>query len=71
MTVPEINATQLRDMLEQEQPVIVLDVRETADRAEWAIPGSVHIDAYRALKEHNPRALHGVALPQDRTIITV
>jgi glyoxylase-like metal-dependent hydrolase (beta-lactamase superfamily II)/rhodanese-related sulfurtransferase len=40
----------LRDWLESHQPVTVLDVRSDEDRAQWAIPGSLHINAYGALK---------------------
>ena len=37
----------------------------------WAIPGSVHVDAYEALKANDPGALAGVWLPQDRPVVTV
>ena len=46
----------LRAWLEEGRPVTVLDVRPTVERAEWAIPGSIHIDAYDALRAHNPAA---------------
>jgi rhodanese-related sulfurtransferase len=49
----------------------VLDVRTAADRAEWAIPGSIHIDAYAALKANDPHALDAVDLPADTPVITI
>jgi rhodanese-related sulfurtransferase len=45
-----IDAKTLMGMLERGEPVTVLDVRKAEDRAEWQIPGSVHVDAYDALK---------------------
>jgi glyoxylase-like metal-dependent hydrolase (beta-lactamase superfamily II) len=58
-------------MLDEGQPVTVLDVRTADDRAEWAIPGSLHVDAYHALQAGDPRALAGVDLPRDRPVVTV
>ena len=34
-----IDVDELRAMLEEHQPVTVLDIRKAEDRAEWAIPG--------------------------------
>jgi glyoxylase-like metal-dependent hydrolase (beta-lactamase superfamily II) len=50
---------------------VVLDVRPAAERAEWAIPGSLHVDAYDALKAGEANALAGVELPLDRPVVTV
>jgi glyoxylase-like metal-dependent hydrolase (beta-lactamase superfamily II)/rhodanese-related sulfurtransferase len=61
----------LRDWLDQGRPVTVLDVRPSDQHAEWAIPGSVHVDAYEALKSNDPDALIGVRLPQDIPVVTV
>ena len=66
-----IETNTLRDWLESHQPVTVLDVRSDEDRAQWAIPGSLHIDAYEALKAGQPGALAGAILPDDRPVITV
>ena len=54
---PVIDVAELRAMLEEHEPVTVLDVRTAEDRAEWAIPGSTHVDAYEALKAGDPAAL--------------
>jgi len=61
----------LRDWLDQGRPVTVLDVRPSDQHAEWAIPGSVHVEAYEALKANDPGALLEVRLPQDRPVVTV
>jgi len=61
----------LRTWLEEQQPVTILDVRPTQDYAEWFIPGSIHVDAYDALKAHDPTALSGVELPADQLVVTV
>jgi glyoxylase-like metal-dependent hydrolase (beta-lactamase superfamily II)/rhodanese-related sulfurtransferase len=66
-----IEADTLRQWLDTQQPVTVVDVRSAEDRAEWAIPGSVHIDAYDALRAGQPGALAAAALPLDRPVVTI
>src|SRR5436309_304318 len=52
-----ISTEGLRELLEQGAAVTVLDVRPAAERAEWSIPGSVHVDAYDGLRSGEPTAL--------------
>ena len=66
-----INTDTLREMLAQERPVTVLDIRPADERTEWAIPGSVYVNAYDALKANEPDALASVNLPDDRPVVTV
>jgi len=66
-----IDVDTLQTWLDTGRPVTVLDVRTAADRAEWAIPGSMHVDAYTALKVNDPHALDAVDLPRDRPVVTV
>jgi glyoxylase-like metal-dependent hydrolase (beta-lactamase superfamily II)/rhodanese-related sulfurtransferase len=66
-----IDAETLRDWLEADKPIVILDVRATADRASWAIPGSLHVDAYDQLKARNPHALDSVSLPANIPVVTV
>jgi glyoxylase-like metal-dependent hydrolase (beta-lactamase superfamily II) len=67
----QIDADTLREWLDTERPVTVLDVRADADRAQWAITGSLHINAYEALRAGQPGALADAALPLDRPVVTV
>jgi glyoxylase-like metal-dependent hydrolase (beta-lactamase superfamily II)/rhodanese-related sulfurtransferase len=66
-----IDVETLRTWLEEGQPVTVLDIRSTAERAEWAIPGSIHVDAYDALKANDPTALADMEFPSDGPVVTV
>ncbi len=66
-----IDVETLRTWLEEKRPVTVLDIRPRHERVEWAIPGSIHVNAYDALKAHDPEALADVALPGDRPVVTV
>ena len=70
-SVPTIDVDELRAMLEEHQSVTVLDIRKAEDRAEWAIPGSLHVDAYEALKAGDPGALADVGLPMDAPVVTI
>ncbi len=66
-----IDVETLRMWLEEGQPVTILDVRPTAERAEWAIPGSLHVNAYEALKARDPAALAEVDIPSGGPVVTV
>jgi glyoxylase-like metal-dependent hydrolase (beta-lactamase superfamily II)/rhodanese-related sulfurtransferase len=66
-----IDRDTLREWLEAHKPVTVLDIRTDDDYAQWAIPGSVHIDAYEALRNGQPGALAEAHLPLDRPIVTI
>ena len=66
-----IDVETLRTWLEERRPVTVLDVRPAAERVEWAIPGSIHVDVYDALKAHDPAALAEVDVPSNGPVVTV
>jgi glyoxylase-like metal-dependent hydrolase (beta-lactamase superfamily II) len=61
----------LRGWLEQGRALTLLDVRPAAERAEWSIPGSLHVDAYERLKAGDPTALAGIDLPADAPVVTI
>ncbi|MDZ4805351.1 MAG: MBL fold metallo-hydrolase [Candidatus Eisenbacteria bacterium] len=67
----DITVDKLREWLEKGKAVSVLDVRPTAEWAEWSIPGSIHLDAYQKLWDSDPLALAGVALPADVPVVAV
>lgn len=66
-----VSVETLRNWLEAGTPVTVLDIRPTAQRVEWAIPGSRHVDAYARLRANDPQALLGVDLPMDQPVVVV
>lgn len=66
-----INAATLRNWLEEEKPVVVLDVRPQEQRIEWKIPGSLPIDVYEKLKQHRSDALDSIDLPKNVPVVTV
>jgi glyoxylase-like metal-dependent hydrolase (beta-lactamase superfamily II) len=66
-----IDMETLRTWLETGREVTILDVRPARERAEWSIPGSLHVDAYDALRAHDPHALDGVQLPLAVPVVTV
>jgi glyoxylase-like metal-dependent hydrolase (beta-lactamase superfamily II) len=57
--------------LETHRPVTVLDIRTDDEYTQWAIPGSLHVDAYDALRNGQPGALADLDIPADRPIVTV
>lgn len=67
----QIETATLREWLDAHRPVTVLDIRTDEDRAQWAIPGSVHVNAYEALRDGRPGALTDAVLPADRPVVTV
>jgi rhodanese-related sulfurtransferase len=71
MTAPTISTEGLRELLERGSPVTVLDVRPAAERAEWSIPGSVHADAYEALRRRDPNALADFHPTNGGRVVTV
>src|SRR5467141_898950 len=71
MTAPTISTEGLRELLERRAPVTVLDVRPAAERAEWSIPGSVHADAYDALRRGDPTALADFHPTNGDRVVTV
>lgn len=70
-TALTIDVDTLRARLERGEPTFVLDVRPVAERAEWAIPGSVHLDAYQALRAGDPHALLAMTPPSNAPVVTV
>jgi glyoxylase-like metal-dependent hydrolase (beta-lactamase superfamily II) len=67
----QIAVETLRNWLDTQQPVTVLDIRTDDERAQWAIPGSMHVNAYEALRAGQPGALDDVTFPADRPVVTV
>jgi rhodanese-related sulfurtransferase len=62
-----IDAHTLREWLDAKRPVTVLDIRTNDARAEWSIPGSIHVNAYEDVREGRPSALAQAELPPQST----
>jgi glyoxylase-like metal-dependent hydrolase (beta-lactamase superfamily II)/rhodanese-related sulfurtransferase len=71
MMTKKIETRTLREWLDAHRPVTVLDIRTDHDRIEWAIPGSLHVNAYEALQNGQPGALADLVIPADRPVVTV
>lgn len=67
----QIEAETLRDWLDAKQPVTLLDIRTDEDYAQWSIPGSMHLNAYEALRAGQPGPLAAANLPADRPVVTI
>jgi len=66
-----IDPETLQQWLAEGRRVMILDIRKTVDRAEWWIPGSIHVDAYEALKAGDSTALANIELPEGIPVVTV
>jgi len=62
MPADSISTDELRQLLTSGQHVTVIDIRSQADR-EWSIPGSLHLDAYDAVKSGSLGPLANLDLP--------
>ena len=67
----QVDVETLQEWLTVGRPVTVLDIRTPEDRAQWFVPGSIHVNAYDALKAGDPQALKGVDLPNDGPVVTI
>jgi rhodanese-related sulfurtransferase len=67
----QVEVAELRRWLQEGRPVTVLDVRLDEDRAQWSIPGSIHVNAYEALKANQSDVFSGLQLPPDVPVVTV
>jgi rhodanese-related sulfurtransferase len=65
-----IDARDLKDMLERGERVTLVDVRKREQHAQGSIPGSVNFDAYDALHSGEERAMEGLELPEGERVVT-
>ena len=66
-----ISAEMLHTWLTEGRQLELLDVSPPQAWARGAIPGSQHLEAYQALKAHDPAALVGLVLSRDRPVVTI
>jgi glyoxylase-like metal-dependent hydrolase (beta-lactamase superfamily II)/rhodanese-related sulfurtransferase len=69
--IPTIEVDTLREWLESGTPVTVVDIRPAAQRAEWLIPGSIHIDATGATGSRSRGSLDAFIPSARHPVITV
>jgi glyoxylase-like metal-dependent hydrolase (beta-lactamase superfamily II)/rhodanese-related sulfurtransferase len=71
--VRELSPEDLRSALDARERLTIVDVRPAEERAEWSIPGSLHVDAYASLRAGDRSVLAEFArtLPPDRPVVTV
>src|SRR6185437_4063262 len=67
----QIDVETLQEWLTEDRPVTVLDIRAPEERAQWFITGSIHVNAYDALKSGDAQAMNGVDLPKDQPVVTI
>jgi rhodanese-related sulfurtransferase len=67
----QIGVDTLRQWLHEGRAVTLLDVRTNEERAQWSIPGSLHVDAYDALKTGKLGPLATLSLTTDQPVVTV
>lgn len=66
-----ISRGQLRRMLDEDKNVFIIDVRPLAERNEWRIAESVHVDVYDQLRRGDRQVFEGFEIPTDRPVVTV
>jgi glyoxylase-like metal-dependent hydrolase (beta-lactamase superfamily II)/rhodanese-related sulfurtransferase len=66
-----ITVDDLRAMLENNESLVVLDVRPKDQREEWQIPGSIYLDAYKRLNEGDNSVLDEINIPENAKVVTV
>lgn len=61
----------LMQWLIQKEPVFLLDVRPISQKEEWAIPESIHVDAYDGINKGDYSALDKLEIPKDSKVVTL
>lgn len=66
-----IKVAQLRTLLENKEPVHILDVRPKEEREEWNIPESEFVDIYSKLKSGEKKLFSNINFHQDVPVVTL
>lgn len=67
----KISVAELQKKLDKKEPVFILDVRPAAQRQEWRIAESIHVDAYTRLNAGDNTVLDEIDIPENMTVVTV
>lgn len=68
--INEIDPETLSSWIEEGKELTILDVRPIRERAEWYIPGSIHINSYDKLKAGRTDAFNGLYLNKNVPLVT-
>jgi glyoxylase-like metal-dependent hydrolase (beta-lactamase superfamily II) len=66
-----ISTDELRRTLSAGEPIHIIDIRPLPERAEWFIPGSIHVDVYDRLKQNDQTVFDDMDLDPAVPVITV
>jgi glyoxylase-like metal-dependent hydrolase (beta-lactamase superfamily II)/rhodanese-related sulfurtransferase len=69
--IPTITADALSQMLSSGEAVNVIDIRPLPERSEWFIPGSIHVDVYDRLKQHDTTVFDDIHFDTTTPVVTV
>lgn len=70
VTIKEIDKQILTNWLEERKKKTILDIRPIAERNEWYIPNSIHINAYDNLKAEDSTALDELQIDKSIPVVT-
>ena len=68
---PTITTDALRQKLSAGEAVNIIDIRPLQERAEWFIPGSIHVDVYDRMKQNDATAFENIHLDSSVPVVTV
>lgn len=70
-TIKTIDSNTLRQWLEANKPLSILDIRPIQERAEWYVPHSIYMNAYDKLKANDKNALRGLHLDKRIPVVAL
>lgn len=66
-----VDAEELREWLDNGEPLFILDVRPPSQRDEWQIPGSHYLDAYKRLNDGDHSVMNEIDIPENAKVVAV
>lgn len=71
ISVSSLSVETLMQWLIQKEPVLLLDIRPLSQKEEWAIPESLHIDAYDGINKGDFSSLDNLKVSDNTKIVTI
>jgi glyoxylase-like metal-dependent hydrolase (beta-lactamase superfamily II)/rhodanese-related sulfurtransferase len=69
--IPVITTDALRQKLASGERINIIDIRPLNEREEWFIPGSIHVDVYDKLKQHDTTVFDDMHIDTSIPVVTV